>query len=86
MGVGREMPGGSSVKGRHMSTYFNVDDAKLINRVIVLREMVAGQELHGEPCPLLAQQLDDLAVLCRKLQDSIRAVRGCYSMKVGEGT
>lgn len=56
-------------------TYFLADEKATLDRLLMLRAMVAEQPLHEEPCPLLAYQLVELEVLCTKLQRHINALR-----------
>lgn len=57
--------------------YFHGDEQKLRERLLMLKELVAEQNLHSEPCPLLAQQLTELGVLCKLLQADVRKLAGC---------
>lgn len=57
--------------------HFYSDEAKLRNRLLVLKELVAEQELHEQPCPLLAAQLNELGVLCGRLQADVRKLAEC---------
>lgn len=40
-------------------------------------ELIAEQQLHEQPCPLLAAQLNELSVMCSKLQTEIRKLEQC---------
>lgn len=64
--------------------HFYGDEEKLRKRLLVLKEMVAEQDLHERPCPLLAAQLNELAVLCERLQSHIRKLAECVE-KAGPG-
>lgn len=54
--------------------HFYGDEEKLRKRLLVLQELVAEQDLHEKPCPLLAAQLNELGVLCGRLQADIRVL------------
>lgn len=57
--------------------HFYGDEEKLRNRLLVLKELVAEQNLYEKPCPLLAAQLNELAVLCGRLQSDVRKLAEC---------
>lgn len=57
--------------------YFYGDEEKLRKRLLVLKELVAEQDLHEKPCPLLAAQLNELGVLCGRLQSDVRTLAEC---------
>lgn len=54
--------------------HFYSDEEKLRKRLLVLKELVSEQDLHEQPCPLLAAQLNELGVLCGRLQSDVRAL------------
>lgn len=49
------------------NAFYTEEKSKLQN-VITLRDLIAGQALHEDPCLLMAKQLMALRVLCRKLE------------------
>ena len=55
--------------------YFYRHEENIHNRLAMLKDLVAEQPLHHLPCPLLANQLNELSVICGKLQDDIRRLR-----------
>lgn len=57
--------------------YFNGVEEKLRKRLLMLKELVAEQELHEKPCTLLAEQLNELGVLCGRLQADVRKLAEC---------
>lgn len=57
--------------------HFYDDEEKLLKRLLVLKELVAEQDLREKPCPLLAAQLNELGVLCGRLQSDIRTLAEC---------
>lgn len=57
--------------------HFYGDEEKLRERLLVLKELVSEQELHPRPCPLLAAQLNELDVLCGRLQSDVRKLAEC---------
>jgi len=57
--------------------YFYSDEEKLRKRLLVLKELVTEQDLHEKPCPLLAAQLNELGVLCGRLQSDVRNLAEC---------
>lgn len=60
-----------------MREHFYSDEVKVRNRLLVLKELVGEQEIHARPCPLLAAQLNELGVLCGRLQADIRKLEEC---------
>ena len=58
-----------------MRTKFYIDEVKLFERVLMLQDLVGEQALHKEPCPLLADQLVELDVLCHKLLQDVGKLR-----------
>lgn len=54
--------------------HFYINEEKLMKRILVLKELIAEQDLHEEPCLLLAAQLNELGVLCGRLQAEVRAL------------
>ena len=54
-----------------MRQYFTVDEEREFDRLRLLRDMIADQEIQNVPCPLLVSQLSDLDTLLRKMQVSI---------------
>lgn len=57
--------------------HFYGDEEKLRKRLLVLKELVAEQNLHEKPCPLLSAQLNELGVLCGRLQSDVRKLAEC---------
>ena len=57
-----------------MAHFYTEERAKL-NRLEVIRSLVAEQRLYGEPCVLLQIQLADLKVLTKKLLETIECVQ-----------
>lgn len=57
--------------------HFYSEEAKIRKRLLVLKELVAEQNLHEKPCPLLAAQLNELGVLCGRLQLDVRNLAAC---------
>ena len=57
--------------------HFYCDEEKLRNRILVSRDLVAEQDLREKPCPLLAAQLNELGVLCGRLQSNIQKLAEC---------
>lgn len=57
--------------------HFYLDEEELFARLKVLKKLVAEQELENKPCNLLAAQLNELAVLTRRLQDYVRRLDIC---------
>lgn len=57
--------------------HFYGDEEKLRKRLLVLKELVSEQALHEKPCPLLAAQLNELGVLCGRLQSDVRKLAEC---------
>lgn len=47
--------------------YYTTEQQKLMTRLQAVKDMVAYQDLHGEPCPLMLSQLYELKVLTDKL-------------------
>jgi hypothetical protein len=60
-----------------MREHFYADEEKIRSRLLVLKELVGEQDLHASPCPLLAAQLNQLSVLCGRLQDEARKLAAC---------
>lgn len=56
---------------------FSQDEESLRARLLVLKDLVAEQDLHEKPCPLLATQLRDLDVLCARLHADVRRLAEC---------
>lgn len=52
-----------------MREYFTLDEKDLMEAVKVFRREVTAQTLEGGPCPLLRSQLEDLQMLCRRLEN-----------------
>jgi len=63
--------------------HFYGDEEKLRKRLLVLKELVTEQDLHEKPCPLLAAQLNELGVLCGRLQEDVRKLAACVE-KAGQ--
>ena len=57
--------------------HFYGDEEKLRKRLLVLKELVAEQDLSEKPCPRLAAQLNELGVLCGRLQADVRKLAEC---------
>ncbi len=57
--------------------HFYGDEEKTLNRLLMLQSLVGEQQLHPKPCPLLAAQLNELSVLCGRLQADIRKLKEC---------
>ena len=49
--------------------YFHGDAEKINQRVRALKDLIAEHELHDTACRLLSMQLNELIVLCEKLQE-----------------
>jgi hypothetical protein len=60
-----------------MREHFYTDEEKIRSRLLVLKELVGEQDLHARPCPLLAAQLNQLSVLCGRLQDEASKLAAC---------
>ena len=60
-----------------MREHFYSDEEKVRARLLVLKELVGEQEIYAKPCPLLAAQLNQLGVLCGRLQAEIRKLEEC---------
>jgi hypothetical protein len=60
-----------------MRDHFYSDEEKIRSRLLVLQELVGEQDLHARPCPLLAAQLNELEVLCSRLQAEARKLSEC---------
>ena len=58
---------------------FYIHEKAALERLRVLQYLVAKQATHDEPCPLLAAQLNEMGVLCRRLQEHIDAMAGYVS-------
>ncbi len=57
--------------------HFYGDEVNLRIRLLVLKQLVAEQNLCEKPCPLLAAQLNELGVLCGRLQSDVRKLVEC---------
>ena len=49
--------------------YFDGDAEKMNQRVRALKDLITEHELHDTACRLLSMQLNELIVLCEKLQN-----------------
>lgn len=56
----------------------NMDEEETFNRLSVFKAEIASQRLGAYHCPLLESQLNDLAVLARKMQAAIRALQETF--------
>jgi hypothetical protein len=52
--------------------HFYNDEAKELVRLLALKDLITEQELSDRPCHLMAMQLNELSVLCARLQVYIR--------------
>lgn len=57
--------------------HFYLSEEKVRTRLLTVMELIAEQQLHEQPCPLLAAQLNELSVMCSKLQTEIRKLEQC---------
>ena len=48
--------------------YFHMDEKRVLNRVLVVKELISDQEVYDKPCPLLKEQLNKLKVFSDQLQ------------------
>lgn len=62
--------------------HFSFEEERLRGRLLMLKDLVAEQELHALPCPLLAEQLNELKVLCRRLQVDIQSLSECVDKAI----
>lgn len=62
--------------------YFYGNEEKIMNRLLALQSIVGEQSLHTTPCPLLAAQLNELAVLCGRLQADVQQM-AAYVLAAG---
>ena len=51
--------------------HFYGDEEMTLARLRMLQTLVGEQDLHNKPCPLLAAQLNEIGVLCGRLQATI---------------
>lgn len=58
-----------------MSGFFTLDQERVYARLRVLKDLVTTQSLRDSQCPLLLEQLNELNVLCSKLQEHIHLLR-----------
>jgi len=55
--------------------YFTLDEEKAFKKLKVLQEMLAEQEFHETPCPLLASQLNEAFVIADKFICAVRELQ-----------
>lgn len=65
-----------------MPNHFTVAQEKKIQRVEMLREMIAEINVQGRPCPLLLSQLGELQVLTSRLGVTLREL--CEDPSISE--
>lgn len=66
-------------------TYFYGSEEKVRQRLLVLQEFVGTQPLHDKPCKLLAAQLNELGVICSKMQATLRELAKAVDEAAAEG-
>lgn len=64
--------------------HFYTDEEKIRNRILVLKDLIADQELHIVPCQLLATQLTQLNVLTKLLQIEIAELSKCVEKAIND--
>ena len=63
--------------------HFSFEEERLFKRLLTLKELVAEQVLYEKlPCPLLAEQLNELGVICGKLQTDIQSLAECVDKAI----
>lgn len=63
--------------------YFHVNEAKIFDRLVMFKELVAEHPLCDGPCPLMATQLNELNVICKILLEDINALTICVNTANG---
>lgn len=60
---------------------FTIAEEKTVTRLDTLRQMVAEQQFHPEPCPLLRQQLLAAEVLAEKYLAEVHAMQAHMALR-----
>ncbi len=55
-----------------MKNYFNSEETQLMTHITVLKDLMGVTDLMAEPCPRLIQQLNELTVLNKLLQEKLQ--------------
>lgn len=64
--------------------HFNSSEDIILNRIIVLKDLIANQNIHETPCELLLMQLNEMNVLCSLLQKNISELSACTQRAVSD--
>lgn len=62
--------------------HFYTEEEKTKNRILVLKDLIADQEIQNVPCQLLATQLTQLSVLTKLLQIEIAELTKCVEKAI----